>query len=384
MTIGTGPPTIDELDTNTYHALELECSICQQPFDDSQVTTPCRECKQPVCHDCLETGFKVALNDKPFNPFACCGNGYYHALARGLLNDADYNVYKQRLDIYNTTMPLFCANNACNRFIPPREFGDDRSRITCPSCDTETCYQCRDAVMNNLHDCSLKMAAMKDDLLCWKYRQCPKCGFGTAKMHGCNHIECQHCGARWCWKCRLAYRHCDCSNSELSDADDADADEEEDWIGNEDDDIGLKALFDEANTNEQATTNQTNDAELTATTASETDAIPQPETTTNLDGGGDERWEDSGFDFGSEPDDSDLHETWGCPHSYDVLTRDMVPTKWMRDSPPLNVDVDLECMVCFSPCVIKALSSPAATKLEELAYVCYHCGRICCLRCRSG
>ena len=37
-------------------------------------------------------------------------------------------------------------------------------------------------------------------------KPCPKCGTGTEKNGGCNHMDCRKCGYSWCWLCG---RRCD-------------------------------------------------------------------------------------------------------------------------------------------------------------------------------
>ena len=30
---------------------------------------------------------------------------------------------------------------------------------------------------------------------------CPKCGYGTERSGGCDHMKCSQCKKEWCWVC---------------------------------------------------------------------------------------------------------------------------------------------------------------------------------------
>ena len=42
---------------------------------------------------------------------------------------------------------------------------------------------------------------MNDYIQSNNVRKCPKCGFGTEKIDGCNKMKCVRCDQGWCWNC---------------------------------------------------------------------------------------------------------------------------------------------------------------------------------------
>lgn len=183
---------------------KLQCKICFTDLEDAY-SVPCRRCKAPRCHDCLERDFKVSMTDMDRMPVRCCTTVMHHEVAKGILTAAEIEAYKSRFDEMNTIDPLYCPVPTCSTFIPPRMFSQDDSEVTCLVCDTRICTKCKQLATPE-HTCS-ENHERQFILKTFEYKTCPKCGTGVAKMYGCPHVRCP-CTAHWCWDCERPMNAC--------------------------------------------------------------------------------------------------------------------------------------------------------------------------------
>ncbi|KAI7543213.1 hypothetical protein KC317_g16370, partial [Hortaea werneckii] len=111
----------------------------------------------------------------------------------------------------------------------------------------------------------------------------------------------------------------------------------------------------------------------------------------NLDGGGSVRWEDSGLDFGSEPDDNTAyHQIWSCLH-------DFVEYLPIQDGVNHGREDLMECNRCFqrvAPATLPGTHiggfkvTPGAVedyiiKVDNRAWECLMCRLVTCTRCKE-
>ncbi|KAK5223837.1 hypothetical protein LTR99_007860 [Exophiala xenobiotica] len=165
---------------------KLQCKICFTDLEGAY-SVPCRRCKAPRCHDCLERDFKVSMTDMDRMPVKCCTTVMHHEVAKGILPPAEIEAYKSKFDEMNTIDPLYCPVPTCSTFIPPRMFTQGDSKVTCPVCDTRICTKCKQLAAQE-HTCS-ENDERHFILKTFDYKTCPKCGTGVAKMFGCPHAS---------------------------------------------------------------------------------------------------------------------------------------------------------------------------------------------------
>ncbi|KAL6249875.1 hypothetical protein RBB50_003731 [Rhinocladiella similis] len=184
---------------------DLKCSICMVEFGCSAPAVPCRRCKFPRCFDCLKADFKAAMEDMDRMPLRCCNTIIHHETAREILSTVELEAYKSRFDELSTINPLYCPVPTCSTFLPPRTFNEKGSEVTCPTCNTRVCTNCKQ-VAHHERGCS-KDLGRELILGMFHYKTCPKCGTAVAKMYGCPHMRCK-CGAHWCWDCQRPLHSC--------------------------------------------------------------------------------------------------------------------------------------------------------------------------------
>ncbi len=183
---------------------KIQCKVCFVELD-GPYSTPCRRCASPRCYDCLREEFLVALKHRWRMPVTCCQVIMHHEVARGVLSEAEIDLYRLRYDESKTVDPVYCPVPTCSTFIPPRMVKHRSSSVKCPTCGTPVCTKCKQ-LATTPHVCS-KDAALTSIVETFHYKLCPKCGTGVMKMFGCPHVRC-HCGAHWCWDCQRPMASC--------------------------------------------------------------------------------------------------------------------------------------------------------------------------------
>lgn len=189
-------------------------------------------------------------------------------------------------------------------------------KADCHKCNTNICLVCKKAS----HDgtpCMIEDDSIIATIRKFGYKRCPRCGFGTRRMWGCNHMQCV-CGAHWCWNCERNFAVCDniggCEEEEEEDRDPSDDEGDEEVImedsqplraeANSDDDSNMAEV---ENCQEEASVDVAGPPAVTVV-----EAVPEPRHDVNLDRGSHAFWEREDLDFGEEPDGYDNEENWGC------------------------------------------------------------------------
>lgn len=304
-----------------------QCLVCctQLPKEkdleySSKVVKPCRECDNEYCGDCVKKLFIDACKDMSRMPPRCCVRINLHH-ARPFLSDDEAALFRAKYDEWSTPKPFYCPVPICSAFIPPRLLPQqvttkNKSRVdsgvgtptaktfACPTCVANICTVCRQ-VAHPGTNCEINEFGLDADtaalLISWGYKKCPKCGHGVKRMYGCNHMECR-CGAHFCWICLEEKGQCqgECYESD------------EDYDGDD------QSEPDEEEDPETAELSQEPKVEGVTRPEDSGAVVPEPEATArvrNLDGGRARYWEDSGLDFGEEPQDIQ-DKSWDCNHSF--------------------------------------------------------------------
>lgn len=235
---------------------------------------------------------------------------------------------------------------------PPRFF-------PCPKCHIAICTSCHQIEHGEKpcdHTASDQEMAMLES---FGYKRCPRCHAGVKKMYGCSHIHC-HCGAHWCYYCQRSTTECIGECDERYDDEDDDEEDEDDYdseLGEmeEDDGIGDAEPTVEVGPAPAApppATARTSNATLTLPPR----PVPAPaqhnHRVVNLDAGGGNRWAESEYDFGDEPEEESGYDIWCCVHKFESFVAP--PEDGFNRG---NLD-RMECNRCFDKVVGKKASQP--------------------------
>ncbi|KAF2172433.1 hypothetical protein M409DRAFT_50133 [Zasmidium cellare ATCC 36951] len=263
---------------------------------------------------------------------------------------------------------------------------ESRNFFPCPKCHVAICTGCKQ-VEHTGKPCdtsdrdSYELAMLEQ----FGYKQCPRCKQGVRRMYGCSHMQCT-CGAHWCWRCTKSLDQClgDCAeegNGELDDEDEDDMAEDDDEGDGEEVEKDEDSGFVEG---AQPTVHESaSGATLQLPIQQRQDPPIVP---TNLDAGGDARWEQSGEDFGEEPEEEPMNQVWSCSH-YFVKFRD--PDDDLDHG---NLDY-LECNHCSrsikpmprrKESLRRRSKGGVVVKEEDQAWDCEQCRLIVCVDCRTS
>jgi hypothetical protein len=338
------PPVDPPLPTPAPPKPVSQCIICcvDLPEDgDKKSIKPCRPCDSLWCTSCVRNMFIDACKDSSRMPPRCCAPINIHH-AKPYLNVEEAALFRSKYEEWCTPNPTYCPVPVCSAFIPDRlvpqhvrtkskqrvdsGIGTPNSAsFPCPTCEADICTDCRQQAhpgsMCNIHEFGLD-AETAELLKAWGYKKCPKCGHGVKRMYGCHHMECR-CGAHFCWGC-LAPVH-ECGGDCRDESDSTHENELEDEFSDEE-------VSDEET---EAVTREvpTEGGEITA---------PLPAgRPVNLDGGGHRHWENTGLDFGHEPQDNGEEAMWDCDHSFTTYTIPLATALTTHSTA-------MECTKCWS------------------------------------
>ena len=113
-----------------------------------------------------------------------------------------FKKFKEDKEFEADPLGCYCPKAGCSAKI--RAANDKVSKLECPSCKTQFCFQCREEWHGNEIKCN---QAINKDLQEWvnlnkdKVSRCPKCKALIEKNHGCNHMTCVLCKYEFCWAC---------------------------------------------------------------------------------------------------------------------------------------------------------------------------------------
>ncbi|KAI7487480.1 hypothetical protein KC351_g2640 [Hortaea werneckii] len=411
------------------------CVVCDDSGDEYPLIQPCRLCRSDYCVPCLAGMFYAAAMDGGRMPPRCCTLLQIHT-ALPLLDAQDADTYRAKLEDFLTPDKVYCPVPTCSafispRFIPPTPTSPPSSPrpipqhkiqadiFPCPTCHVAICTKCKQ-IEHGMRPCD---TTARDEELAmlqqFGIKQCPNCKQAIRKMFGCSHMQCR-CGAHFCYHCLLSVRDCDGSCDRY----------DEEFSGQDyDATTGTEASQEsQIQSQQQQQAEGSGDADIIVdiqvardgiapnlTTSHPTEAVPESETKgdpnyglqsrhagqhdstasemapVNLDAGGSVRWEDSGLDFGSEPDDNTAyHQIWSCLH-------DFVEYLPIEDGFNHGREDLMECNRCFqrvAPATLPGTHigglkvTPGAVedyiiKVDNRAWECLMCRLVTCTRCKE-
>ncbi len=168
------------------------CKTCfagQQPADSIFLSCGCL-----YCIECLNTAFRVALDNRVTFPPRCCTINTEFATIAPFLTDENVTRYLAADEDLGARAPIHCGN--CSKYLADLQDGGEHDRmVNCPICDVATCVECCElATAHNIEGdgltCpdSLALAGFKDVAEGGGWRRCPGCKRMVEKSADCNHM----------------------------------------------------------------------------------------------------------------------------------------------------------------------------------------------------
>lgn len=362
---------------------DTQCLTCCEPLPNEQdakyakeVIKPCKSCDSTYCTKCIRGMFIRASDDSTHMPPRCCLQIHLHH-ARPYLSKEEITKFKSKYEEWMTPNAFYCPVPTCSVFISerllPKQTKASGNRVdsgvgtptantfTCPTCETDICFECRQAAHPN-RMCIITEFGIDADtaalLKSWGYKKCPKCGHGLKRMFGCNHMECR-CGAQFCWACLQGREDCGGACYDGEEDDDENVNSDGDTIGPDDSDepdepedpVSASTAADNTASVIEASVSTpiTIDEHDTGTQAESGDRV-EPTTSPrpiarprNLDGGSHRYWEEQDLHFGEEPTDDVQDRSWVCRHYFKTYT---IPLAKSLVNDPSTME--MECTKCWN------------------------------------
>lgn len=143
-------------------------------------------CQHHYCDGCLNSLFRLAMNDEDSYPPRCCTQLIPLDDVRLFLNArlvTDFETKKEELD---DAKPTYCCVPACSTYISQEHKRENVG--TCPECAAETCLLCKEAAHDG--DCTVNEADQQLLELATEegWKRCPRCRRMVELNTGCNHM----------------------------------------------------------------------------------------------------------------------------------------------------------------------------------------------------
>ena len=113
-----------------------------------------------------------------------------------------YERFKEKKANDSDPLIRWCTKPGCDTTI--RAENTDATKLTCPTCSTEVCYQCKEPWHGEDVTCD---EAIEQQMEGWaeetrvNIQACPLCKSKIEKNKGCNHMTCAFCEYEFCWGC---------------------------------------------------------------------------------------------------------------------------------------------------------------------------------------
>ena len=180
--------------------------------------------------NCIRDRCQLATQSLGEMPPRCCRNFDPRVVLKALSEDR-HGHYKALFTEYRTEIKdrVYCPNHSCGTFITPFDIAKFRQatqkasehslavsepgdpnhkrgdsgvttpnihKVDCPECKTTVCLTCKQ-VAHDGSPCHMEDDPIIAQIQKFGYKRCPRCGFGTRRMFGCNHMQV-------CWALALA------------------------------------------------------------------------------------------------------------------------------------------------------------------------------------
>eukprot|EP01103_Thecamoeba_quadrilineata_P005246 TRINITY_DN15070_c0_g1_i1.p1 TRINITY_DN15070_c0_g1~~TRINITY_DN15070_c0_g1_i1.p1 ORF type:complete len:363 (+),score=36.18 TRINITY_DN15070_c0_g1_i1:28-1116(+) len=205
-------------------------------------------CNHRFCNSCLQSQLKFRVDSrnnrdighpKLFEalnkcPIFGCKETIHDQIIKHYLSEEEHTQYldiQLRIALVQMYDIRFCPRPGCNNV----GFGSKNcSQVICDQCWYSFCYHCREEAhgilpcreyedwkITNQPENSEKKALQE---LRKSSKRCPSCFARSAKIDGCDHVQCSLCGFNYCWGCLQEWgthdaAHCDNADQMINDYD---------------------------------------------------------------------------------------------------------------------------------------------------------------------
>ncbi|CBX97030.1 hypothetical protein IAQ61_008024 [Plenodomus lingam] len=202
------PPEQNQGTTSIVETIRYECCICGDDQPVTEGVIPCEE--HFFCNNCSVEIFTRAIRSLDDFPAKCC-SPLPRRLVEHLLSPDAIEAYKLKAKEYYTSpvLRVYCSNEDCRVFLPDTQHSrsDFGASIARCYCGTITCVDCKEALEEVDHVCSLstdpvaKPDWMPEYTTGCRIKQCPGCHVWVEHRDACNHMRCGSCCYQFCFIC---------------------------------------------------------------------------------------------------------------------------------------------------------------------------------------
>ncbi|KAF4552787.1 Hypothetical protein D9617_9g025780 [Elsinoe fawcettii] len=163
-----------------------DCTSCATiPIDIPAVNG--QGCAHAYCQDCLETQFRMAIEDETGFPPKCCHGPLPFEAIKQHLTSGTAQAFEFRQEEMFTPDKTYRAVPKCGKWIHPRHIEGDVA--TCGECRGRTCTMCKAAA--HYGDCPQDKGVQQVLETAKKegWQRCEKCRNVVEREYGCNHMR---------------------------------------------------------------------------------------------------------------------------------------------------------------------------------------------------
>ena len=191
------------------------CPICytnELTTDSNDLKTIALDCGHRFCSECTVEMLKQQIERADIDKIKC----FDHECLKPILKEKlveifkdrnmdllnKYDRFKDKKDIDSDPLIRWCTKPGCDTHIKAKN--RDATKLECPTCKTEICFNCRDKWHGETVTCE---EALQSQLEGWADQNkdnvsfCPSCRSKIEKNQGCNHMTCGFCEYEFCWAC---------------------------------------------------------------------------------------------------------------------------------------------------------------------------------------
>ena len=181
------------------------CIRCKGDF---KMPTPLHTlpCMHNYCDGCLRVMLSQACTEEAKMPPRCCGQPVPTSVIKTVYSREDQQIFMRSVQLFSIpkSSRIFCPNETCGEFIPPREIIDPKRpfEVVCRKCRTTVCSICKEGAhgfaelcpTDREYDSRMQMEGRAPS------RRCYNCRDLVDASDGCGCIFC-HCNAEFCYTC---------------------------------------------------------------------------------------------------------------------------------------------------------------------------------------
>ena len=118
-----------------------------------------------------------------------------------------YLLFKENINVDTNKNLKWCPKVGCQNYVRRSKRCCFYSNTQQCDCGQKMCFKCGAVSHKGVSCNNVGNQELRNYMILHGVVKCPKCGFGTEKIDGCNHMTCTKCRHEWCWLCRGNYSY---------------------------------------------------------------------------------------------------------------------------------------------------------------------------------